>query len=219
MIATNNTLTKQLIIAAIMMTRLGKHLNDIATFLGAHHTGIVLISGPMRAGKSALLLMMLEVLKSAPGVLCVKPARDTRSRRLKSRNGNSASARSVKDAKQFRALVRRHKAKIVVFDEAQFSDPAMHQAILDVARDALVIVASLDLNFRAEEFAAYTTLRTEGPEKLGEAFMLVKLTGVCQSCDHEVATHSRLVEEPPEDGDILVGDAQYLTVCATCHSS
>jgi thymidine kinase len=101
----------------------------------------------------------------------------------------------------------------------QFTDAEMHQAILDVARNTLVVVATLDLTWAAVEFEAFSTISTQGEERLGSSFLIVKLTGFCQLCTSERATHSKRLEAPPDGGDIFVGDAQYLTVCARCHSA
>ncbi len=210
-------------IEGIMMKKIGKELEKITSFLtwyhGRNNRGMILVAGPMRAGKSALLMMMIEIFKkNGSRILCVKPTCDNRTEGLKSRTGTSAPAYAINNGAEFLDLIEMHNPEIVFFDEAQFTNQEMHQAILHVARYVLVVVATLDRDFRGKKFETYRILFDESQRRFDGRFVLAYLTGVCQLCDNEYATHSKLLAMPPAEGHIHIGDEEYLTVCETCHA-
>ena len=106
------------------------------------------------------------------------------------------------------------QANIVAFDEGNFFDkelfPQLCQELKALSKD--VIVAGLDLNFRAEPFGPM-------PELLALADEIMKLTAVCAVCGKPANRTQRMINgKPAPDGpEILVGGSEtYEARCEKC---
>lgn len=217
MVTTENSVARFMAIAAKMLGRVANHIQRIGLFMTEHDHGLILLSGPMRAGKSTTLITVIDALRDVP-TLRVKPLRDDRQGGLKTHTGIEAQAFNITTAAELFALVKEHQPRVVIVDEAQFFEPEVAHAILEIAETLIVIVATLDLTFEPQPWPSYTTLARKGPHALLGAFLHLKLIGVCQKCSNKRATRSMLIVEPPKEGTVLTGAKEYLTVCKACHA-
>lgn len=218
------TIGQILEIKRIMLERRLGSWEKIQAFIAAGECGLVFASGPMRGDKTALLIEFMTSVEKTLTVLCVKPQRENRKIGLWSRTGNAAPAHTFGSADELRQLIEEHDPKVIIFDEGHFVPddeiPGVCDVLCTAAQTMLVFVGMLDKDYLARNFATYTALVEAAQERLQGRFLHLMLTGVCQGCDDKHATHSRLITAPPsEGGNIKVGDAEYLTVCARCHSA
>jgi len=106
------------------------------------------------------------------------------------------------------------KADIVAFDEAQFFSNKLPELCEElVAMGKRVIVAGLDLDFRAEPFGSI-------PNLLASADEVMKLKAICARCGKPATRTQRLVNGKPaslSDPLIVVGGAEkYEARCRDC---
>jgi thymidine kinase len=104
---------------------------------------------------------------------------------------------------------------VIGIDEIQFFPPAILEVIQDlVANGKRVIVAGLDLDFRAEPFGIV-------PQLMALADDVLKLHAICLVCGDEANFTQRLINGQPakyEDQQILVGaDECYEARCRRCY--
>lgn len=216
MVARKTEVTSRMEIGARMLARVAKYIERIAHFIREHDHGLVLLSGPMRGGKSMTVIATIDALRDVP-TLRLKPRRDDRQTGLRTHTGIEAQAYDVAAAAELDALVREHTPSVIIVDEAQFFEEEVVLRLLALAEQMLVIVGTLDLTFEPQAWPAYTTLSAQGEATLGGNFLSIKLIGFCQKCGNERATHSMLTVEPPKEGTVLTGADVYLTVCQSCH--
>lgn len=210
-------------ISIVMLRRITRHLQQIAKFLQTHNNGLILLTGPMRAGKSTVLLNLIEIFREDPP-LCIKPMRDDRQSGLETHTGITANAYSVTSGDDIAWLLQDKTYRYVIVDEAQFfaqDDAAQNDvasSLLKAAEDALVVVAMLDETFEPAPWPMFTRLSKEGPQRHPNAFLHLKLMGVCQICGNRRGTHSKLMIEAPKHSTVLTGASIYSTTCKRCHA-
>jgi thymidine kinase len=177
---------------------------------------IELIVGPMFSGKSEELIRRVNrALIARQRVQVFKPAIDDRyvPEAVASHDGRSLKAIPVDDTAGVRRLLA-DETQVVAVDEGQFFDDALVELALELA-DAgkRVIVAGLDLDFRAEPFGPM-------PALLAQAEVVEKLTAIC-SCGRAATRTQRLIGGRPahyDDPVILVGASErYEPRCRSCH--
>lgn len=183
-----------------------------------HHAGRVeLICGSMFSGKTEELIRLLRRAQIAKQVVKVyKPAIDDRydKTNVASHSGIGIEALPVAKAIDILDDVE-DDVTVVGIDEVQFFD----DGIIDVVRQLAdsgrrVIMAGLDLDFRAEPFGVM-------PQLLCEAEYVRKLHAICMACGEEACRTQRLVNGEPayyDDPIILVGaDEAYEARCRSHH--
>lgn len=177
-----------------------------------------LITGPVCCGKSEELLRRVTRYDIAGyNILLVKPAVDTRSNTVKSRNGSEKDCieiRSPEDIyKEIDQYVKKHNrgVDIIAFDEGQF-----YKDLYRVVKDLLlkkfkVIVSALDSDFNGEPFGDITKMVT-----LSDS--VEKLTAVCMKCKCDHAIFSQKLKVGGDQ--IEVGDLElYQPRCINCFVS
>ena len=181
-----------------------------------------LVVGPMFSGKSEeLIRRVTRTLIAKQRVQVFKPALDTRYDSLHggvvvaSHDGRTLEAEAVKDVAGLRKALDPH-AQVVAVDEAQFFSHDLVPLATDLAEAGVrVVIAGLDLDFRAEPFGPV-------PELLARAESVTKLTAVCVRCGAAATRTQRLIGgHPAHFGDpvILVGAAEsYEPRCRACHA-
>lgn len=179
------------------------------------------ITGCMFAGKTEELLRRVERARIAKKqVLLCKPDLDTRysEREVVTHYGRSLPCLRLPTEVSLAELERLAgdelgKADVVAFDEAHFFGTGFPRLCEElVGRGKRVIVAGLDLNFRAEPFGTM-------PELLALADEVTKLQAVCVVCGKPATRTQRLVDGKParEGPEILIGGLEsYEARCRDC---
>lgn len=176
-----------------------------------------LIVGPMFSGKSEeLIRRVTRAFIAKQQVQVFKPALDRRyhAQAVASHNGRTLEARAVTDVGEMRRALE-DAVQVVAIDEGQFLSHALVGFACDLAESGKrVLIAGLDLDFRAEPFGPM-------PELLARAESVTKLTAVCVRCGAPATRTQRLIgEHPAHYGDpvILVGASEsYEPRCRACH--
>lgn len=176
------------------------------------------IVGPMFSGKSEELIRRLNrAFIAKQRIQVFKPAIDDRysTVAIASHNGRTLEAERIHTTAELLQRYNEH-AQVVAIDEAQFLDAGLLAAAQDLA-DAgkRVIIAGLDLDFRAEPFGIM-------PELLARAERVDKLTAICVRCGSAATRTQRLIGGHPahyDDPIILVGAKEhYEPRCRGCHT-
>jgi thymidine kinase len=183
-----------------------------------HHTGsIEVVCGSMFSGKTEELIRRLVRANIArQKVQVFKPAIDIRyaEEKVTSHTGADFDAIPVEKAADIRSQTE-NDTTVVAIDEAQFFD----EEIVDVAqelaeRGVRVIVAGLDLDFRAEPFGPM-------PIFMAKAEKVDKLHAICMKCGQEASRTQRLVNGKParyDDPVVIVGASElYEARCREHH--
>jgi thymidine kinase len=180
------------------------------------------IVGPMFSGKSEeLIRRTTRAFIAKQRVQVFKPALDSRYDDLHggvavaSHNGRTLQALAVESVAQMRGVLD-SGAQVIAVDEGQFLSHELVGFACDLAEAGKrVIIAGLDLDFRAEPFGPI-------PELLARAESVTKLTAICVRCGAAATRTQRLLGgHPAHYGDpvILVGAAEsYEPRCRTCHA-
>jgi len=178
---------------------------------------IEVICGSMFSGKTEELIRRLRRAQIAKQKVQVfKPVIDDRygMQRITSHNGLYVDALPVKDASAILDLVE-PDTTVVAVDEVQFFDWEISRVCEELAgRGLRVIVAGLDMDFRAEPFGPMPVLMAEAEE-------VTKLQAICVSCGRPASRTQRLIDGQPasyDDPVILVGASEvYEARCRHCH--
>ena len=179
------------------------------------------ITGCMFAGKTEELLRRVERARIAKKqVLLCKPSLDTRYSEVEvvTHYGRSLPCLRLPTDVTLTELARLaggelEGADVVAFDEAHFFGPGFPELCEAlVGQGKRVIVAGLDLNFRAEPFGPMPVL-------LALADEVTKLQAVCVVCGKPATRTQRLVDGKPAKGgpEILIGGLEsYEARCRDC---
>jgi len=178
---------------------------------------IEVVCGSMFSGKTEELIRRLRRAQIAKQKVQVfKPVIDDRygMQRITSHNGLYAEARPVENARTILDLVE-PDTTVVAVDEVQFFDWEISRVCEELAgRGIRVIVAGLDMDFRAEPFGPMPVLMAEAEE-------VTKLQAICVVCGRPASRTQRLIDGQPasyDDPVIMVGASEvYEARCRHCH--
>lgn len=170
-----------------------------------HHNGsIEVITGSMFCGKTDELIRRLRRATIAKQhVQVFKPASDTRfaMEKVTSHAGSSFDAQQVKDAAMILDVLD-PGVTVVGIDEAQFFDDRITEIVQILAdRGIRVLIAGLDMDFRAEPFGPMPVL-------LAQAEKVDKLQAICMVCAEPASRTQRLIDGRPasyDDPIVVVG--------------
>lgn len=179
---------------------------------------LTVISGCMFSGKTTELLRLLNLAEIADlNTLLFKLNIDTRYKKDKvvSHNLVEKKAIVVSNSKEILTKIKSFKVDIVGIDEVQFFDKGIVKVIDKIlAQKKAVIVAGLNLDFKAKPFGQMPTL-------LAKADNLIKVYAVCSKCKKPATRTQRLINGLPASKKspiILVGGKeQYTARCVNCH--
>lgn len=192
------------------------------TFYDGKSGFITVIVGPMFAEKSGELVNQCKKAEKYAGkkVLAFKPSNDNRFgedeivSRLGLRMKAISISKNIDAALQKEILELSKDCDIVAFDEAQFFSKEIVDIIFEIAyQGSHVIVAGLDLDFRAKPFGYMGDLTAIADE-------VIKKTAYCPCCGRPARFTQRLVDGyPAKDGPIeLIGDTEsYEPRCHNCY--
>lgn len=184
-----------------------------------HHTGhIEVICGSMFCGKTEELIRRVRrAIIAKQKVKVFKPSIDDRYgiQSVTSHTGQTVEAIPVPSASDILELAN-GGTTVVAIDEAQFFDDAIVNVAQELAdkHNIRVIIAGLDLDFRAEPFGPM-------PYLLSIAEDVTKLRAICVVCGEPASRTQRLVNGQParyDDPIILVGAQEsYEARCREHH--
>ena len=186
--------------------------------LVTRHGTIELIAGVMFSGKSEELIRRVRrAIIARRAVQVFKSHLDARYAGLfhvSSHDGREVEAIPINTAAEIFRQVR-PDTEIVAIDEAQFLDMEIVTVATALAeRDARVILAGTDTDFRGEPFGAMGDLMAVAEE-------VTKLRAICVVCGELACRNQRLVDGKPARYDsptIQVGGSEaYEARCRRCH--
>lgn len=159
----------------------------------------------MFSGKSTELIRRL---RSAPGSVAIKPARDTRAGGawLTTHMGDRMAAVSAGGADDVARLSK--GAKVVGVDEAHFFGASLADACRQMkAEGKRVIIAGVGLDHFGDSFEPFVSLERDADE-------IVEMTCPCAVCG-EPAIHSQRMGTSTER-IVVGGAAEYQARCPAC---
>ena len=173
-----------------------------------------IIVGPMFSGKTEELIKRLRrAIYAKQKVIVFKPSQDNRFSEsdIVSRNQMKFESIAIKNPSVMLELAE--DKEVVGIDEVQFFEPTVIQ-IAEKLADAgkRVIIAGLDLDFRAEPFENVATL-------MAKAEYVTKTLAICVVCGNPASRSQRIKTHLSENNDsrILVGDTEYYEArCRKC---
>lgn len=178
---------------------------------------IEVICGSMFSGKTEELIRRIKraaIAKQAVQVF--KPSIDTRYtvEQVASHSGIFFKAEPVSSISEMRELLN-SEAEVIGIDEVQFFEGDVLGLCRELAQEGRrVIVAGLDLDFRAEPFGPM-------PFLMAEAEQVDKLQAICLVCGAPASRTQRLINGQPanyNDPIILVGASEnYEARCRQHH--
>lgn len=167
---------------------------------------LCVITGPMFAGKTEELIRRLGRFEHANIEVAVfKPERDTRVvDEVRSRNGKSLQARTVKFASEMLELVG--DAQVVGIDEGHFFEKDIYAVVSELMkRGKSVYICGLDTDSEAMPFEHMASL-------MALANKVVKLRAVCPKCKQLTACRTQRLGD--FGARFVVGDKEYEPRCA-----
>jgi thymidine kinase len=143
-----------------------------------------------------------------------KPAIDNRysAEHVQSHDASRILSKPVEKAKDILTLVD-DNTRVVGIDEAQFFDDSVVEVAQKLAyRGVRVIVAGLDLDFRAQPFGPM-------PKLLAVAESVTKLSAVCVVCGNPASRSQRIAGPTGTDAPKIAVGAKdmYEARCRFCH--
>lgn len=183
-----------------------------------HQSGRVeVICGSMFCGKTEELIRRVRrAMIARQKVQVYKPSIDDRFgvERVTSHTGQTVEAQPIQSPSEILDTLE-PDTTVVALDEVQFF-PAEIAPVVEILakRGIRVIVAGLDMDFRAEPFGVM-------PELMSRAEEVTKLHAICVVCGEEACRTQRIVNGEPArytDPVILVGASErYEARCRTHH--
>lgn len=170
---------------------------------------IILVYGPMKSGKSAMLIDIYNnLLKQNTKVECFKNKIDTRDFRfIKSRKyEQSVYCTMLDDIKD----CLNSKADVIMLDEFQFVEAETILYIVNYCKtnNKALYIFGLDKIADGKEWPSFTIIKNIVDEK-------IKLTAKCEVCG-DVAEYTKLENYNGESIQIENGETNYFPVCKKC---
>jgi len=181
------------------------------------HGSIEVVCGSMFSGKTdELIRRLVRATIAKQKVQVFKPAIDVRYavEKVTSHAGSNYDAIPVERAAEIRKKLD-SDTTVIGIDEAQFFDDEIVQIAGELASNGIrVIVAGLDMDFKAEPFGPMPVLMS-----LAES--VEKLHAICMVCGNEASRTQRLVNGNParyDDPVVIVGASEmYEARCREHH--
>ena len=164
-------------------------------------------TGPMFSGKTTALLSTYFNMWNKNGIICFKPKMDTRDDGIKSRNfDENISAIEIDDLSEINDYLKKN-TKTIFIDEANFLKGDVSVLVnISVDKNIDVYVSGLNMTSEQKPFGIMPNILAVSNE--------IEITnGYCSICNRE-AHYSYF--EGNKDGDIVVGDNGYMSLCEDC---
>jgi thymidine kinase len=176
-------------------------------FLKKNLPKIALFMGPMRAGKSYEIIRLIHQCEIL-GLQITKiiPSLDSRSDgEIKSRTGTSSKALKITDLSEV-SFETFTATNVFVLDEAQFLKGLKEFVIKCKNNNKTVFISGLDGDFKRNPIG-------EVLDCIPHCDEVVKLTALCmKELDGTPAIFSYLVNKKNVEGQVLVGDSEFLSL-------
>ena len=174
---------------------------------------LILISGPMYAGKSRRLINIYnELVEDNLKAIAIAPAADNRTKEIASRSGISIPTIKVKSIKDIEKEIKDYD--YIFIDEFHFFNEELISVVKKLLKKKKTLVLSgLDKDFKGINFEAYDQLKEIADQE-------IMMTAVCFTCGR-TAKYSRK-DESRADGSKRIevddlGDTKYFSACDKCH--
>ena len=167
---------------------------------------INVFTGPMKSGKSQKIINeAYRQIIAGKKIQMFKPKLDTREQEcVADRNGNKLMAVNIQDMNE----IENYDADVYIIDEFQFLKGNVNVIQNMASKGKKFFIAGLNLTAEKKPFG-----------KMGDLMCVSDnvqmLTSICEICKNDNAIYTYCKEH--KDGDILVGDSQYLPVCRNCY--
>jgi len=169
---------------------------------------INVFSGPMKCGKSQRLITEANRQTVAgKNVKVFKPLMDERFAKdsIADRNGNKFPAINIEKIEE----IEKYDADVYLIDEFQFLSGDIEPIQKLASKGKKFFVAGLNLTAERKPFGKMGDL-------LCNSDNVQMMTSICECCKSEDAIYSFCKIQ--KTGDILIGDSQYMPVCANCYA-
>lgn len=176
---------------------------------GSNNGCIILIVGPMNAGKSTELCRFMERHQFAGRRCClIKYRKDrrftTNMNELATRNGLKLPAT---EAETLAEVELEADTQVIGIDEIQFFTDALHYCEQWANEGKTVIASGLNGTYKRETFPVMKEL-------FAVAEQVYTITAVCRRCGRDASFTKRLSDET----DLEAIDAHYMATCRRCHN-
>lgn len=164
-------------------------------------------TGPMFSGKTTALLTTYFNMWNKKGILTFKPKMDTRDDGIKSRNfEENISAIEIEDLSEIEKYLKK-STKTIFIDEANFLKGDVSILVnISVDKNIDIYISGLNMTSEQKPFGIMPNILAVSNE--------IEITnGYCSICNRE-AHYSYF--EGSKDGDIIVGDNGYMSLCEEC---
>lgn len=167
---------------------------------------INVFTGPMKSGKSQVIINEANRQKIAgKKIQMFKPKLDTRDYEcVADRNGNRLTAINITNIEE----IKNYDADVYVIDEFQFLNGNVNTIQEMASNGKKFFIAGLNLTAEKKPFG-----------KMGDLLCVSDnvqmLTSICEVCKNDNAIYTYCKEN--KEGDILIGDSQYMPVCRNCY--
>ena len=172
---------------------------------------IHVICGPMFSGKTKTLIKNIDDYRNLrKKVVVFKPKLDNRysESSIVSHDKDEVEAFGVERPEEILDLF--HHADVVAIDEVQFFDDSIVEVCQIIANQGKsIILAGLDLDYKANSFGAMPQLLTLADE-------VIKLNSVCTFCSGKARFSHRI---SPDNGVVVLGEKdKYVPLCRSCYN-
>lgn len=166
--------------------------------------------GPMFSGKSDALISTYTKIWNKSLVAAFKPKNDSRDKdEIKSKNYEiSIPAIYIEDLSEILDYVQKNNIRTVFIDEAEFLTGDVSLLVdMSVILEIDFYIAGLNMTSEQKPFGLM-------PDILAVSDEVINITGFCQDCNRP-SVYSYYISDD-KDSDILVGDANYVSLCPSC---
>ena len=172
---------------------------------------IIVITGPMKSGKTKKLIQIYKTVQMQGDLnsIIIKPAMDNRfsQNEVVSRDGDSIQCYNVKSLKDIIDIFALEKINNLFIDEFQFIKGNINQ-LLDIKnKDVNLYISGLE---KTSELKPFRMMKNA----LKIANVKIYLTGDCEICGNP---SEYTYYKGNKTNNILIGDDCYLTVCKNCY--
>ena len=174
---------------------------------------LILISGPMYAGKSRRLINIYnELVDNDEKAIAITPALDNRTETIESRSGISIPSIKVNSIKEIESRLKNYD--FVFIDEFHFFNDEIISVIKKLLKkNKTLVLSGLDMDFKAVNFEAYDKLKEIADQE-------IKMTAICHTCK-QIAKYSRKDETKGDSNARIevddLADTKYFSACDKCH--
>lgn len=186
-------------------------LSRAVEFTDDHPGSIVLICGPMFAGKSTELMRRVKRELFAMRRCCViKYAKDTRYSCDKVATHDNQQITSTVQVSQLSELGERWKNyDVIAIDEGQFFPDIVTFSQTAADSGIKVIISALDGDFQRKPFGKVAEL-------MPLCDNIIKVTAVCMKCQRREAPFTKRIVRSNEQ-ELIGGADMYAAVCRQCY--